>query len=253
MNLVGLTVTHPKFGEGKITRVGENKMDVDFRSDVRTFIYPNSFKQHFDIEDQEAKEYITDLLSDITQAKKEYNDQRDKKILATKYALKNSKNSQAVFALEKNGSEDVLEDWTIYTGSNLSGISKGKPRVPKNLNINSACLLTSKSKTEDESKRCIVGLFMIDEDFIGENCLDGNIPAHYKYRINWTKEAEQLLFWNYFAEDSRLEKWGSADMKYLPSPVIKTILEDMIELSGSTETKEEIKEFHDYFCQMNHL
>lgn len=211
MKLVGMTVSHKKYGIGKIIRITDNKMDVDFEFSIKTFLYPDSFEKHLVIKDNEMQECIDKKLQELNEIKREYKEQQLKREQAIDYARKTKKNvnTQAVFALNDNCIEDILNDWTIFTGNNLSGKLKGQPRIPKNMNMSSACVLTAKSMEESEKERQIIGMFMVIEDFIGEECEDGIIQAHQKYRITWSEEYEKLLFWNYFLEESRLSRWGN--------------------------------------------
>ena len=253
MNVVGKTVTHIKYGNGKIIKIEENKMAVDFKTSVKTFIYPDSFGQFFTFTDKKAQQYMDLMLEVITEKQRISKEKQAKLVQAREYARKVSKknNSHVVFALNDNVLEDIIDNGKAFSGNRVSGEFKGCPRVPKNVNANSACLLTQKAVDEGEEGTSIVGIFMTTEDFVGDKCEDGWIPSHPKYRIIWSEEFDKILFWNYFPEDLRLKKWGSSEIKYLPTTMIKKILEDMLALSGYDNQENEIYEFYDYFCQIN--
>lgn len=138
-------------------------------------------------------------------------------------------------------------------GTHLAGNNKGKPRVPKNLNMNSACLLTMKPEGSTERDRIILGVFMTPNNFIGEVCKTGVIPAHESYRVIWESKQEDILFWDYFSNEAKLEKWGSLKMKYISINLVKRILEDMIRLTSEQNEKEKLKDLYKYYCQMNHI
>ncbi|MDD3220734.1 MAG: hypothetical protein PHC41_13890 [Lachnospiraceae bacterium] len=253
MNLKGMNVTHKKFGTGKIVNIVEDKMEVDFKCSIKTFLYPYSFEKFIVMEDPDTQEYVTRRLGQLNEIKRAQKEQQLKKIQADTYAKKMRKktNSQAVFAMKENTLEDVVNNNSIFTGNNLSGKTKGQARVPKNMNINSACLITSKSSKESESERSIVGIFMVPEDFIGERCIDGMIPAHQDHFILWNEEHEKLLFWNYFPEESRLAKWGNSEMKYVPIAIVQNVLTDMVNLTQGEEQHDKAVEFYQYFRDMN--
>lgn len=255
MNIVGKEVTHAKFGIGTIAEINENKMRVDFKSETKTFIYPESFEKFFLISDKNAKKFIDEKLKEVNRSRRIDQEEKEKeeqfRVFKRKFKIK--VNSQAVFEINYNDWDGFLDSWSIDTGIHLSGNSKGKPRVPKNLNMNSACLLTMKPEGGKEEDRIILGVYMTPSDFIGEKCETGLIPAHEKYRIIWGSEQEELLFWDYFSKEARLEKWGASKMKYISITVIKRILEDMLNIVSEKNEKELIQDFYQYFCQMNQL
>lgn len=255
MNIVGKEVTHVKYGLGTIVGINENKMQVDFNSETKAFIYPDSFEKFFSIEDNSAKKYIDVKLDEVNRLKRIEQEQKEKeeKFRLFKSRFKIKDNSQAVFEVNYDEWNGFLDTWSISTGIHLSGNNKGKPRVPKNLNMNSACLLTMKPEGGKERDRIILGAFMTPSDFIGENCTSGIVPAHEKYRIIWEPEQEDLLFWDYFSDDAKLDKWGTINMKSVSITLIKKILEDMMNLVSERNEKETIHDFYQYFCQMNQL
>ncbi|MDD3278501.1 MAG: hypothetical protein PHG16_06415 [Lachnospiraceae bacterium] len=253
MDLKGKKVTHAKFGAGKIVRVLGNTVEIAFQGSIRSFLYPDSFEKFVKLEDPADRESMDELLKLSNVKEVEQKQLQLRRIQADAYAKKMRKrsNSQAVFALNETTPEHIWQDGFLFTGNNLSGKSKGQPRIPKNMNINSACLLTAKGTDEPESERTIVGICMVKEDFIGIHCTDGLLPVHPKYFIHWNEEQEKLLFWNYFPVSARLERWGNSDMKYVPIAIIKQILEDMVSLTSGEEQGEKVQDFYYYFCEMN--
>ncbi|MFQ9509408.1 MAG: hypothetical protein ACLRZ7_00315 [Lachnospiraceae bacterium] len=255
MNIIGEKVTHIKYGNGTIAAICDNKLKVDFGAAVKTFLYPDSFEKYFSIPDKNVENFINTKLEKVDRMRelereKVVNEWKGKEYLRK---LKVKQNSQAVFAMNENNLEDVMGNWTVSTGKYKSGNNHGKPRVPRSLNMNSACLLTLKAEGSTEANRIIAGIFMTTEDFIGLKCDTGIIHAHENYRIIWQPDEEELFFWNYFPEDNRLARWGSSEMKYISNLVIKKILDDMIRLTLDSDRKKEIEDFYDYFCQINHL
>lgn len=253
MNIIGKEVTHVKYGDGTIVEVVENKMKVDFMSDTKTFVYPESFERFFSITDKKVKSYIDEKLVEISALKKMEVEQKEKEELLKifKSNFKAKDNSHAAFDISDDEWTGFINTWSIPTGFYLTGNNKGKPRVSKNLNMNSACILTMKPKGSAEKNRIILGIFMTPSDFIGKYSTTGVIPAHEKYRILWDKELNKPLFWDYFSDEEKLNKWGSTNMKSISTKQVQKILEDMINISSDTNNKEVIKDFYQYFCQMN--
>lgn len=255
MKLIGKKVTHNKFGAGKIIAIEENKILIDFKNSTKTFLYPDSFEKFVTITDPGANEYITRELEEINRVKKSEQEQRDKEEEFKKYisSLNIKSNSHAVFGMQENVLDSVLDTWSIFAGQYMTGKHKGEPRVPKSINMNSACLLTMKPKGGREEDRFIAGIFMTVPDFIGSKCIKGIIHAHENYRIIWDPEEEDMLFWKYATDEKNMVKWGSNEMKYISNTIIQKVLEDMLRLNQNDEKQEEILNFYQYFNQLNQL
>ena len=255
MNIIGKEVIHTKFGIGTIAEINENKMRVHFDSDIKTFIYPDSFEHFFTIQDEYAKKHINLKIDEINRLKQIEMERKEKEehYKMFKRKLKIRVNSQGVFDVDSDEWNNFLKTHTTTVGMQLSGLNKGKPRIPRGLNMNSACVLTMKPEKALERDRIILGVFMTPHDFIGKNCETGIISSHEKYCIKWNPEHEEILFWDYFSDDVVLDKWGGSKMKYISINVVKRLLEDMINLTSDQSVKEEIQEFYQYFCDLNHL
>jgi hypothetical protein len=255
MNLIGKEVTHKKFGLGTIKDMQTDKVQVDFKYVIKTFAYPESFEKFFVVKDKNARNYIQIDIDEYNRLKALEQEKKGREELRQNYIrkLKIKDNSHAVFGMGVNNINEVLTEWSVSTGNFLSGANKGKPRIPKSLNMNSACLLTNKGEGERERKRTIAGIFMTEENFVGMECDTGIIHAHDKYRIIWEPEDEELYFWSFFPEKAEPEKWGNCEIKYISSTVLIKILENMRELTGSEEKKEEISKLYHYFCDINQV
>ncbi len=255
MNLIGKEVTHKKFGLGKIKNLQTDKMQVEFKYVIKTFAYPESFEKFFEIKDKNAKSFIQIEIDEHNRLKALEQEKKGKEEVRQNYIrkLKIKDNSHAVFGMCVNNINEVLKEWSVSTGYFLSGVNKGNPRIPKNLNMNSACLLTSKIEGEGEEKRIIAGIFMAEENFVGMDCESGIMYAHEKHRIVWEPEDEELFFWSFFSEKSKSERWGNCEIKYISNAVILRVLESMKELTGNQEKKEELERFYHYFRDINQL
>ncbi len=250
MNIVGKSVIHVKFGKGEIIKQYENKMEVDFGSSVKCFLYPDSFENFFQTSDERTKQYIKkelELYKEVKK-KKEY----EKEIRMQKKILKNKASSHGVFDIKEEDFTSFTDFWEIYTDNSNKRSLNGKFTVPNKLNMNSACILTMKEKWKKENERKVIGLFMTEEDFIGANCQDGVITAHEKYRI-LLDCYEPIYFWNFFPEEKRLKSWGSKKMKYTSTITVKEILNKISNADIEDELKEEVIEFDRYFCEENSI
>ena len=116
--------------------------------------------------------------------------------------------------------------------------------------------MTAKDSDMAEKDRRILGVYMVDENFIGKLCKDGNIPAHSKFRIKLTgEEADRLLFWQYYINRKSPEKvtWNTGKHRYFDNVWMAQILLDIIALKSDSEEQELARQFYEHFCKMNQL
>lgn len=137
-----------------------------------------------------------------------------------------------------------------------SGSKKGEPNKPSRLHQNSAVLLTAKDGSMTEKDRRILGVYMVNEDFIGKLCDDGHIPAHSKYKLELTeKESEQLLFWKYYVNEKLPNKmsWNTGKYRYFSNLWMAQILLDIVSLKTDSQERELAQQFLKHFCKMNQI
>ena len=97
---------------------------------------------------------------------------------------------------------------------------------------------------------------MVNEDFVGKLCEDGNVSAHSKYRIQLTQqESDQLLFSNYYTNEKTPEKitWKTGKYRYFENLWTAQILLDIIALKSDPNERELAQQFFKHFCKMNQL
>lgn len=248
--MIGHAVKHNIFGTGIITDIYDDVITICFGKKEKRFIYPDAFRDYLAFSNQAEQRRIDQMITKKTK-KEEESRQKAQVERDRQRRSKNFKvivNSQAVFQISAQDKNRVFSDWVVSTGKYLSGYSKGLPRVPERLKPNAVCLLTERPKDVPEAQRRIIGAFMVESDFFGDECKDGLIRAHETYRIALREEA-YLPFWSYFAESVQ-PKWGNTAYKYFSNQVMQSILQDMI--AGSTqEEKENIQSFNRYFRKLN--
>lgn len=255
MNLTGKYVNHNTFGKGIVVLIDDNKIEVEFDLGRKKFIYPDVFKSFMCVEDKTQQEYVDGVLFEIDRKHniKLEKDEKETQRLERIKSLRVGINSQAIFGFLNNDFDEVLNTWSVSTGTYLSGYSKGEPRVPQRLNINSACLLTMKPEGMHEKERIILGAFMVPDDFKGSDCQNGIIHAHEKYRIILKPEQEQMKLGDYFSSNAKSEKWGQCEMKYFSNVEMQSILSDMTKIIKDADRCEKALEFYNYFCNINKL
>ena len=140
----GMEVNHMKFGEGKVKELEEKYITVLFHQGEKKFLYPNSFKKYLTLKDKNVQTEMDDMLKTIMLEEecKRAEEISEQERLEEIQNLKIRPDSQAVFGFVENDRERVFSSWAVYAGSYQSGGSKGKPKLPVRLKLNSACLLT---------------------------------------------------------------------------------------------------------------
>jgi len=173
--------------------------------------------------------------------------------------MKNHKlhpSSQIVFWLDEEDQANVFTDWQVSTGDIKSGKNKGEPNKPVRLHQNSAALLTVRDEDKPEEERRILGIYMVNETFIGKLCDDGIVPAHTEFRIQLTEqEAEQMAFWNYYINKNYPHRmtWNTGKYRYFDNIWTAQILKDIISLKTNPEEIKQAEDFLEHFCRMNVL
>ena len=258
MELANKNVRHKVFGEGTICELDGNVISVRFASGVKKFIFPDAFKGFLILNDEKSKQYVDKVIGAID---KEMKIKRENEVREAekRQMLKNlplHSKSQAVFGFIENKVDEVLDSWTVFTGNYRSGYNRGQPRVPSRLYPNSACLLTYCNDKSKEEDRCIFGVFMVKDDFIGSECTDGIIPAHDKYRVILDDgEREDFKFWKYFDYESEKKhtKWGFVEVKFFANDTMARILNDILTVKHGTGEQSLCEDFLDYYCKLNKI
>jgi hypothetical protein len=267
MDLIDKKVVHKSFGEGNIIDQDEKFITISFKTENKKFIYPDAFGKFLKLEDRDAasslKKVITKIELEQEKQEKEQQEAREQKILEQqrldehKKLMKNHKLhpvSQLVFWLEDEEKEQVFSEWQLFTGEIRSGKNEGKPNKAVRLHQNSAVVLTERSPEEDEKERKILGIYMVNETFIGKLADDGMIPAHSEFKIKLTEdESEKMLFWNYYLNEKYPDRmtWNTGKYRYFNNIWTAQILKDIINLRENTEDAAFAQEFLEHFCRMN--
>lgn len=269
MDLINEKVIHKIFGTGVVTDFEDPYIKIEFTSENKEFIYPDAFRTLMTFVDNKTNNLVKELIQ-----KKENEIYREKLKLENEKALKQEKHqlqmqheklmknfkihpsSQAAFWCEEQELDSVFNDWKIYAGEAKSGKNQGKPNKLVRLHQNSACLLTQREPEMQEKERRIIGVFMVNETFIGKLSEDGNIPAHSKYRLSLSKEeSEKMLFWNYYINERYPKNmtWNTAKYRYFDNVCMAQILKDIVAIKNDSAEKELAKEFFNHFCLINKI
>lgn len=252
MNLLGQTVKHKKYGKGVITDLTENRVRVRFAKEQKLFQFPEAFPKYLIIKNDSIERKLEKLNEDhrqnqeLEQEKMEQEYARRNRLYTMKIQLK----SQMAFDLSLEAAEEVIRSGLVDTGCYLSGIRKGKPRIPSALQPNSGILLTMCEAEEKERK--IIGAAMVDDSFWGNECEDGKIRLHKEHILMLSPE-KYLPFWSAFKQVSIPGTWGSIVFKYFQNNTMQRILQDIRKELAGSEQEETLEKFYRYFCRLNRL
>lgn len=270
MNLINKQVKHKSFGEGSIVYQSDFYMEIHFKMGNKRFVYPDAFDTHLTLIDDRAQNVVKKLILEREKERGEVELKLKKekalrrkeqhRIFKRKKFISNLKahpSLQAVFWCKSQEERDrVFMDWNVFTGVIKSGSKKGQPNRLVRMNPSSACLLTSREPNMPENDRIILGVFMVDEDFLGNLCEDGYIPAHLEYRLSLSEqESKKMLFWNYYANKRYPNKmtWNTGRYRYFDNIMMAQILRDIVSMKKQPQEKEFAQRFFDYFCRMNKI
>jgi hypothetical protein len=235
----------------------------------KSFVFPDAFKSYLTLEDEMSNNLVREMLQkkqkerNIEEAKLEkikvLELEEEQRILNMKTHLKNLKihpSSQAAFSCEPQDLNNIFTHWKVFVGVVKKGKNEGQPNKPIRINLNSACLLTKMDDNMSEKDRRIVGLYMVNENFIGKLCEDGFIPAHSNYRLRLSEEeSEKMFFWNYYINEKYPNNmtWNSKKLRYFENICMAQILKDIFLMKSDPTEKLLAQNFFEYFCEINHI
>ncbi len=265
MDLINKEITHTVFGKGNIVGQDEFIITIEFNDDIKKFVYPDAFRTFIKLTDEDMAESLNKVLfqREIEKAehdrKLEEEKERQMAEQQRKEKMRNLKiheSSQIVFWLDEEEQETVFDDWTVFTGEVQSGKNKGEPNRVARLSPNSAGLLTVRGSEQEETERKILGIYMVNESFFGNQIDDGMVPSHEEFKIKLTdEEAEKMLFWNYYINKNYPHRttWNSGKYRYFDNIWTAQILKDIIALKTDEAEVKQAEDFLEYFCEINAL
>ncbi|MBN6886085.1 hypothetical protein ACUXCC_000741 [Cytobacillus horneckiae] len=269
MNLINKKVTHKRFGMGSIVKHNDSSIEILFATENKKFVFPDVFGKHLKLHDKSAAISLEKIIQEKEMERKEeeWKKEEEKKLLRKKQELrleyeklmKNHKlhpESQMVFWCDTDEQNSSFSEWKVFSGAIKSGNNKGKPNKPIRLHQNSAVLLTAIDSGMPEKDRRILGVYMVNEGFVGKLCEDGNIPAHTKYRLQLTEqESDQMLFWEYYVNEKFPKKmsWNTGKYRYFDNSWMAQILHDIVSLKSDPKERELAQQFFEHFCKMNQI
>ncbi|ALC92484.1 malate synthase [Bacillus sp. FJAT-18017] len=269
MNLINKKVTHKRFGMGSIVKHNDSVIEINFASENKKFVYPDVFGKHLKLHDKMVANSLEKIIQkrEAERQEEEWKKEEEKKLqqknlelrLEHEKLMKNHKlhpESQMVFWCDAEEENSSFSEWKVFSGVIKSGNNQGKPNKPIRLHQNSAVLLTAVDAGMPEKDRRILGVYMVNEDFIGKLSEDGYIPAHSTYRLQLTEqESDQMHFWKYYVNEKYPNKmtWNTGKYRYFENLWMAQILLDIVSLKSDPTERELAQQFFEHFCKMNQI
>lgn len=269
INLIDKKVTHKVFGEGSVARCDDSVIEIKFATESKLFVFPDVFGTHLQVHDAKDAQILEEILQDKESERKEHLRKKEEEQqlhvrtlqLRSEHEklMKNHKlhpESQMVYWCDADEITEVFTDWRVSSGLIKSGSKKGMPNKPIRLHQNSAVVLTTRDANVEEKDRRIIGLYMVNEEFIGKLSEDGEIPAHSKYKLALTdEESKQLYFWNYYENKKSPDKmaWHTGKHRYFDNLWTAQILADIVALKNDPEEQQFAEQFLKHFCISNQI
>lgn len=150
----------------------------------------------------------------------------------------------------------MLEIWIAGAGITQNGTGKGRPMAMRNIKANSLAILTSKLPKADETERFIFAVFLIDENYEGDNSEEGHVGANPTFRIMLSPDqAMKLKFWDYYYNENNPEKivFGSGLHRYISDIQAAQMLKDLYAIKKDTAEESLAKEFLDHYARIKKL
>lgn len=269
MNLINKKVTHKRFGMGSIVKQNDSSIEIHFASENKLFVFPDVFGKHLKLHDKSDAKSLEKIIQKKEDERKqeEWKKEEERRLHRKKQELrieheklmkhhKLHPESQMVFWCDSDEQSRAFSEWKVFSGVIKSGANKGNPNKPVRLHQNSAVLLTATDPSKPEKDRRILGVYMVNENFIGKLCKDGFIPAHATYRIQLTEEeSNQLPFWKYYVNEKSPEKmtWNTGKYRYFDNLWMAQILLDILSLKEDPQERMQVQQFFEHFCKMNKI
>ncbi len=253
MNLIGKLVTHNKYGVGKIMSLTESIVTIRFDESEKRFLYPEAFKSFLVCKSTIYQDYIEKQISN-KEITIQMRDREKREASARRKALNILRpwpDSHLILNVPVDQIDTVYHTYRASTGVFLSGSVKGLPRATNRVKPNSLCLITCCPRIEDESKRTVVGAFMVADDFYGEKERNGVVRLHQKYHFI-LPENQRVLLWRQLKQ-SPPARWGGIPFKYCTDAAANNVLSHLISTVSEKDQRIFLKEFYSYFCKLNHL
>ena len=267
MNLLNKEVTHKHFGKGSIVDHNDSVIEIHFATENKKFVFPDAFGKFLKLHDRSAANVLKEVIEkkEIELEKIEQEREAEKLRLRKEHEsrmeheklMKNHKlhpQSQMVFWCDTEEQTMAFTEWKVFTGLIKSGTNKDSPKKPTRIYPNSICLITARESSTSEKERRILGVYMVDDYFIGKFCEDGYIPAHSEYKLQLTEEeAAKMPFWKYYVNEKSPHRmtWNTGNYRYFDNIWMAKILLDIVSLKKDTEEQELAQNFFKHYCKKN--
>lgn len=150
----------------------------------------------------------------------------------------------------------MLRDWKALAGIVQTGENKNQPMKLNQVQANSLCILTTRDPNSVETDRYIFAVFLVDENYEGDNREEGYVTTNSKFKINLTPtEAHSMLFWDFHANENHpdVAAWNTGLHRYFNDEQAVQILRDIAKLKQGTSDEQLAVEFLNHFVKINQV
>ena len=148
----------------------------------------------------------------------------------------------------------ALSNWIAHAGTDLKGVNAGKGRRLPNVQLGSLSILTTRYPDTQEQDRVIVGVFIIDASYEGDDTEAGTVSAKSKYKIEIRPdEAQKLKFWNYYRNEGNPDavRWGTGLYRFIKDKDTVRLLEDIVAIKEGRSDHKLAVDILSYFNQLH--
>ena len=150
----------------------------------------------------------------------------------------------------------MLRDWEASAGYHHKGKNKGKPMTMRNVSSNNLALLTTRFPHDQEEDRIIFAVFLILENYVGDNYEEGHVKANPEYRLQLTiEEAKRLKFWDYYYNRNKTEtiKFGSGLHRYISDIQAAQVLKEVCRIKIGTWEEKFSQNLFEHYCSLKEI
>ena len=150
----------------------------------------------------------------------------------------------------------MMQIWSAGAGYYHTGERAGQPMKLVRSGPDSLALLTTRLPYDSEDKRKIFAVFLVHENYQGDDWEEGHIGADEKFRLELTpEEAGKLKFWDYYYNPNKPEKmvFGSGLHRYLTDQLGGQVMKEICRIKKGTSQEALAEEFLAYYCELKEL
>lgn len=177
-------------------------------------------------------------------------------LITRKELEKEYESTKNVFGQSICYESQMLQIWSAGAGFYHNGEREGQPMKLVHAGHNSLALLMTRKPQVPEGQRMIFAVFLVHENYQGDEQEEGHIGADKKYRLELKpKEAEKLKFWDYYFNPKNPQRiaLGSGLHRYLTDQQGAQVLKEICRIKKGSPQEALAEEFFAHYCELKDL